>query len=63
MVSYEYKCSECKKVFTVERSMLDKSAVSCPFCEAGDVMKVFSPPAIIFRGSGFYCKDSNGKVN
>jgi len=59
MPLYEYQCLECRNRFELRRSYSDASAVTCPECH-GDVRRVMSPVAVIFRGSGFYATD-NGR--
>lgn len=67
MPIYEYKCQKCGHVFEVTQSFNDEPIKTCPKngCR-GKVKKLFSPPAIIFKGSGFYVNDyargnGNGK--
>jgi len=54
---YEYECTRCSSRFELKQSFSENTPVSCPRCE-GDVQRVFSPAAIIFKGSGFYSTDS-----
>ncbi len=58
MPIYEYECSKCGHHFEVRQSFNDKPIERCqqPGCN-GKVHRVFSPPAIIFRGSGFHVTD------
>jgi putative FmdB family regulatory protein len=54
---YQYKCEKCNHEFELKKSFKDDSNhVHCPECgeHAG---RVFVPPAIIFKGSGFYVTD------
>ena len=61
MPTYEYECLKCGTHFDVMQSFADAPVTKCTACR-GKVRKVFSPPAIIFKGSGFHCTDykSNG---
>jgi len=59
MPLYEYQCLECRARFELRRRFSDTSGVTCPQCH-GDVQRVLSPVAIVFKGSGFYATD-NGK--
>ncbi|MEN6302496.1 MAG: FmdB family zinc ribbon protein [Armatimonadia bacterium] len=56
MPIYEYECQKCKSVFEVQQSFSDEPLTKCTSC-GGKVRKLFSPPAIIFKGSGFHCND------
>lgn len=56
MPTYEYKCLKCGKHFDVMQSFSDAPVSKCIECN-GKVRKVFSPPAIIFKGKGFHCTD------
>ena len=67
MPIYEYQCRKCKLVFEVQQSFKDDPVKTCKddSCR-GKVQKLFSPPAIIFKGSGFHVNDygrgnGNGK--
>jgi putative FmdB family regulatory protein len=57
MPLYTYLCPECRKVFDIEKAMSDPHPTThvCGF--EGELGRVFSPPAITFRGSGFYSTD------
>ncbi|NLE44418.1 MAG: zinc ribbon domain-containing protein [Chloroflexi bacterium] len=59
MVIYEYECEECGERFQIECRYGEPDP--CPeFCPSGhrQVRRVFSPPRIFFKGSGFYVNDS-----
>lgn len=56
MPIYEYECVECSKKFEVRRGFHDDEDVACPDCE-GEGRRMFSPVAVIYKGSGFYTTD------
>jgi putative FmdB family regulatory protein len=56
MPTYEYACRDCGHRFDVWQSMSDDPLTICPEC-GGELRKVFAPPAITFKGSGFYATD------
>ena len=59
MPIYEYACDECGCHFDVRQSYKDAPVSECKDEKCGGkVHKVFSPPAIIFKGSGFYVTDN-----
>ena len=62
MPIYEYRCTECGSVFDRLTSRGDSSVATCPNGHA-ETQRVFSPPGIVFKGSGFYITDNrpNGK--
>ncbi len=56
MPLYEYECKKCKKRFEKIRSFSDPPITKCIHC-GGSVKKLISPPAIQFKGSGWYVTD------
>ena len=56
MPTYQYACRSCGHRFEVVQSMAEEPLTICPEC-AGELRKVYAPPAIAFRGSGFYATD------
>jgi putative FmdB family regulatory protein len=60
MPTYEYVCRSCGHRFEVVRSIHDDALTECPDC-GGQLRKVFTPPAISFKGSGFYATDHGKK--
>jgi len=63
MPIYEYECEKCACRFELKRRF-DEGAGNprCPQCR-GKVRRLFSPSAIIFKGSGFYITDSRSDLN
>ncbi|MDY6911215.1 MAG: zinc ribbon domain-containing protein [Chloroflexota bacterium] len=60
MPIYEYQCTSCGHNFE-ERQGFDADPVNtCPKCRS-DARRLFKPAPIIFKGSGFYVTDYNGK--
>jgi putative FmdB family regulatory protein len=56
MPLYEYQCDACGRRFERIQKFSDPPASECPTC-GGAVRKLLSPPAIQFKGSGFYITD------
>jgi len=54
---YEYQCKKCKHRFEKIQSFSDAPIKKCPSCGANAVEKLFSAPAVHFKGSGFYVTD------
>jgi putative FmdB family regulatory protein len=59
--TYEYTCRDCGHTFEIVQSMWDEPLTMCPEC-GGSLRKVFAPPAISFKGSGFYATDHGKKA-
>jgi putative FmdB family regulatory protein len=55
--TYQYTCTECGESLEVVQKFSDEALTECPACD-GRLRKIFSPAAIVFRGSGFYRTDS-----
>ena len=60
MPTYQYLCRDCDHEFEAVQSMRDDPLTVCPSC-GGRLRKVFAPPAISFKGSGFYATDHGKK--
>jgi putative FmdB family regulatory protein len=57
---YEYECTKChKRTEKIERAS-GPHLKKCPHC-GGKVEQVLAPPAILFKGSGWYVTDYAGK--
>lgn len=62
MPTYEYRCLECDECFERFQKMTDPAVKACPAC-GGGVRKLMHPPAIAFKGPGFYVNDyKNGNT-
>jgi putative FmdB family regulatory protein len=57
MPKYEYACKSCGEHLEVLQTFADAPLTECPAC-GGPLRKVFSPPGIAFKGSGFYRTDN-----
>jgi putative FmdB family regulatory protein len=62
MPTYEYICKSCGHLFEIVQSMRDDPLTECPQC-GGELRKVFTAPAIAFKGSGFYATDQRKKAS
>jgi putative FmdB family regulatory protein len=62
MPLYEYECDTCGHRFEVIQKFSDAPVLECPKCQ-GAVRKLFSSPAIQFKGSGWYITDYAKKNN
>ena len=56
MPLYEYECDACHHRFEVIQKFSDPPIETCPKCGSA-VHKLFSSPAIQFKGSGWYITD------
>ena len=56
MPLYEYLCKKCHHRFEKIQKFSDPLVKKCPEC-GGSVEQVISPPAVQFKGSGWYVTD------
>lgn len=63
MPIYEFACLDCGYDFEQIQSFSDSSTPSCPNCQGRHVQRRISPPAIHFKGSGWYITDSKKAAN
>ena len=56
MPLYEYQCNVCGERIEIIQKLSDPPSSHCPKC-GGEMKKLFSAPAIQFKGSGFYKTD------
>ena len=61
MPLYEYQCEACGKRFEVIQKFSDPPAETCRVCGKGPVQRLFSSPAIQFKGTGWYITDYSQK--
>jgi putative FmdB family regulatory protein len=57
MPLYEYECDACGRRFEVIEKFSDRPVEVCKECGKGPVRRLFSSPAIQFKGSGWYITD------
>jgi putative FmdB family regulatory protein len=57
MPTYQYRCKTCGHNFDVFQKFSEEPLTTCPEC-GGEVRRVLQPAGIIFKGSGWYIKDS-----
>jgi len=62
MPMYEYECMTCGMHFERRQHFSDPPLQQCPHGHR-KVRRVFSPPAIVFKGSGFYVTDNRSGGN
>ena len=60
MPLYEYQCTNCSERVEIIQRVSDPPSEHCPKC-GGEMKKLFSAPAIQFKGSGFYKTDYASK--
>ena len=65
MPTYDYKCEKCSSVFELRHAFDEKPTSGCEADDCdGMIRRIFSPPTIIFKGSGWHVNDyANGKRN
>ncbi len=56
MPLYEYQCQACGRTEEVMQSFSDPPLSTCEAC-GGALKKLLSPPAVQFKGSGWYVSD------
>ncbi len=57
MPIYDYRCDHCGHAFSAVQSFSDPLIETCPNCGKRP-RKLLVPPAIVFKGSGWYKTDS-----
>ncbi len=60
MPIYQYHCQVCGVDFEVRQSFSDTTKPLCPNGHA-NVVRVLTPPSIVFKGSGWYITDHKPK--
>ena len=58
MPNYDFQCEKCEMTFKKSLPFGNKELPTCPKCK-GKTRKIITPPAVLFRGSGFYKTDSS----
>lgn len=59
MPIYVYRCSTCGEL-DIQQKFHEQALTRCPMCGYDGIKKVFTTPAVTFRGAGFYSTDSKG---
>ena len=59
MPVYEYRCKSCGKTHEIEHGFNDRRPTECPSC-GGELVRVFHPIGVVFKGSGFHKTDYGG---
>ena len=62
MPIYTYECDECGVRFDARQKFTDDPIAECPEC-GGYTHRVPQPVGVVFKGSGWYVKDSHGQNN
>lgn len=57
MPTYEYRCEKCHHRYEKREGFDAPSIQACPQC-SGTARRIFHPPPIVFKGSGFYNTDN-----
>lgn len=61
MPTYDFRCPKCSHHFEVALPFGSKVRPICPKCRHGKTEKLIAPPAIHFKGTGFFKTDSQKK--
>ena len=59
MPTYVYGCETCGHRFEIFQKFSDAPLTECAECGAR-IRRIFQPAGIVFKGSGWYSKDSRG---
>ena len=57
MPLYDYMCTNCERTVEVMHGVHAHGPKTCEYC-GGPMRKLLSPPAIVFKGSGWAKKDA-----
>jgi putative FmdB family regulatory protein len=61
MPIYEYECIDCSNRFEVLQGVNEKPDLRCEDCKSGNIRRILSPGAFVFKGNGFYATDYKAK--
>ena len=56
MPKYDYHCDACERTFELKLPLGSSSDQDCPECDSA-ARRLLTPPALVFKGSGFYETD------
>ena len=59
MPTYEYLCKKCSKSFSKLEKFNGNGKIRCKYCKKKTAIRQFSPPAILYKGAGWYSKPHN----
>ena len=59
MPTYDFQCRKCEHVFEWTRPFRSTALPACPVCKSKKTEKLIAPPAVHFKGGGWYKTDSN----
>lgn len=60
MPIYEYRCRACNHRFDLKQGFDAEPMATCPVCSS-EAPRMFSMPAVIYKGTGFYTTDYKQK--
>lgn len=60
MPTYSYQCTECDDRFDIVQAFTDDALTTCKRC-SGRLRKRFNSVGVVFKGSGFYRRESGKK--
>ncbi|NOS66970.1 MAG: zinc ribbon domain-containing protein [Candidatus Peribacteraceae bacterium] len=58
MPTFDFQCKKCNHIFEFARAFGSDVKPACPTCSSKRVEKLIAPPAVHFKGSGWYKTDS-----
>ncbi len=58
MPTFDFRCTRCGKTFEKRLALGVRTKPACPHCGSRSTEKLITPPAVHFRGSGFYKTDA-----
>jgi putative FmdB family regulatory protein len=61
--TFDFQCKKCSAVFEFSRPFGSEEKPACPACKSKRTEKLLTPPAVQFKGSGFYKTDSAKTVS
>jgi putative FmdB family regulatory protein len=59
MPTYDYRCKQCGTTHEIVQGFNDPRPTTCPAC-GGQLVRVFHPVGVVFKGSGFHKTDYSG---
>ena len=62
MPKYDYHCDACDQTYEVKLPFGSSIHQDCPKCDSA-ARRLLTPPALVFKGSGFYKTAERGESN